>query len=160
MGFSWAMNSVASWKDHELQHHENPSLEFMAFSMRLKGHEKEPKIFMVFSWVFHGFALNLRVFMAHENWKIKGFLMAFLMFFFFMLFPGWHAMKNLIRFPMKIPLKSFENPVNLPWINSQDFHGFLVHSVYYSELSRMRFTKTKLGIVKTLVFFKNNFERL
>ena len=38
-------------------------------------------------------------------------------------------MKNLIRFPMKIPLKSFENPVNLPRINSQDFHGFLVHSV-------------------------------
>ena len=27
-----------------------------------------------------------------------------------------------------MPLKSFENPVNLPWINSQDFHGFLVHS--------------------------------
>ena len=23
MGFSWAMNSVASWKDHEPQHHEN-----------------------------------------------------------------------------------------------------------------------------------------
>ena len=29
---------------------------------------------------------------------------------------------------MKIPLKAFENPVNLPRINSQDFHGFLVHS--------------------------------
>ena len=49
----------------------------MEFSMPLKGHEKQPKIFMVFSWVFHGFAQNLRVFMAHENWKIKGFLMAF-----------------------------------------------------------------------------------
>ena len=55
----------------------------MAFSMPLKGHEKQPKIFMVFSWVFHGFAQNLRVFMAHENWKIKGFLMDSLMFFFF-----------------------------------------------------------------------------
>ena len=30
--------------------------------------------------VFHGFAQNLRVFMAHENWKINGFLMDFLMF--------------------------------------------------------------------------------
>ena len=69
----------------------------MAFSMPLKGHEKQPKISMVFSWVFYGFA------------------------------------QNLIRFPMKIPLKSFENPVNLPWINSQDFHGFLVHSVSYGE---------------------------
>ena len=65
--------------------------------MPLKGHEKQPKISMVFSWVFYGFA------------------------------------QNLIRFPMKIPLKSFENPVNLPWINSQDFHGFLVHSVSYGE---------------------------
>ena len=45
-----------------------------------------------------------------------------------MLFPWWHAVKNLIWFPTKIPLKSFENPVNLPWINSQDFHGFLVYS--------------------------------
>ena len=25
-------------------------------------------------------------------------------------------------------IKSFENPVNLPWINSQDIHGFLVYS--------------------------------
>ena len=39
----------------------------MAFSMPLKGHEKQPKIFMVFSGVFHGFAQNLRVFMAREN---------------------------------------------------------------------------------------------
>ena len=54
----------------------------MALSMSLKGHEKRQKIFMVFSWVFHGFAQNLRVFMAPENWKIKGFLMAFLMFFY------------------------------------------------------------------------------
>ena len=53
----------------------------MAFSMPLKGYEKQPKIFMVFSWVFHGFAQNLRVFMAHENWKIKGFLLIFLMCF-------------------------------------------------------------------------------
>ena len=79
-------------------------------------------VFMSISWIYPG----LRVFMAHENWKINGFFMAFLMFFFFMLFPGWRAMKNLVRFPMKIPLKSFENPVNLQWINSQDFHGFLV----------------------------------
>ena len=85
----------------------------------LEGPEKQPKIFMVFSWVFNRFAQNLRVFMAYENWKIKRFLISFLMFFF-MLFPGWHAMKIL--------LKSYENPVNLPWINSQDFHGFLVHS--------------------------------
>ena len=106
----------------------------MAFSMPLKDHEKQPKIFMVFSWVFHGFAQNLRVFMAHENWKIKRFFMAFLMFFF-MLFPGWHATKNLITFPMKIPLKSFENHVNLLSINSQDFHGFLVHSDSLSWLS-------------------------
>ena len=48
----------------------------MAFLMVLKGHEKQPKIFMVFSCVFHGFAQSLRVFMAHD-WKIKGFLMAF-----------------------------------------------------------------------------------
>ena len=53
----------------------------MAFSMPLKGHEKQPKIFLVFSRVFHGFAQNLRVFIAYENWKIKGFLMAFLMLF-------------------------------------------------------------------------------
>ena len=99
----------------------------MAFSLSLKGHEKQPKIFMVFPWVFHGFAQNLRVFMAHENWKINGFFHGFFSVFF-MLFPGWHATKNLIRFPIKIPLKSFENSVNLPWINSQDFHGFLVHS--------------------------------
>ena len=47
----------------------------------LEGPEKQPKIFMVFSWVFHRFAQNLRVFMAHENWKIKRFLISFLMFF-------------------------------------------------------------------------------
>ena len=29
---------------------------------------------------------------------------------------------------MKIALQSSENPVNLPWVNSEDFHGFLVHS--------------------------------
>ena len=108
IGLSRTMNSVASWKDHELQHHENPSSKFMVFSMSLKGHEKQPKIFMMFSWVFHGFAQNLRVFMGHENWKIN---LAFNGFFngFFMFFTGWHAMKNLIRFPMKIPLKCFEN---------------------------------------------------
>ena len=44
-------------------------------------------------------------------------------------------MKNLIRFPMKIPLKPFENPVNFLWINSQDFHGFLVHSAWKSPFS-------------------------
>ena len=44
-------------------------------------------------------------------------------------------MKNLIRFPMKILLKSFDNPVNLPWINSQDFHGFSVHSEVESVVS-------------------------
>ena len=60
----------------------------MAFSMPLKGHEKQPKIVMVFSSVFHGFAQNLRVFIAHENWKIKEFLMAFLMFFFSCFFQG------------------------------------------------------------------------
>ena len=54
----------------------------MAFSMSLKSHEKQTKIFMMFSLVFHGFVQTVRVFMAHENWKIKGFLMAFLMFFF------------------------------------------------------------------------------
>ena len=101
--------------------------KFMAFSMPLKGHEKQPRVFMVFSWVFHGFAQNLGVFMAHENGKIKGFLTGFFNAFF-MLFPGWLAMKNLTRFPMKIPLKSFENPVNLPWLNSQDFHRILIHS--------------------------------
>ena len=84
----------------------------MAFLMPLNGHEKQPKIFMVFSWVFHGFAQNLRVFMAHD-WKIKGFLMAFLMFFFFMLFPGWHAMKNLSHEnAIKILWKSHEFTVN------------------------------------------------
>ena len=50
--------------------------------------KRQPKIFTVFPWVFHGFAQNLRVFMAHENWKIKGFLMAFLMFFFSRFFQG------------------------------------------------------------------------
>ena len=40
-----------------------------------------------------------------------------------------NRISGTIRFPMKIPLKSLENPVNLPRINSQDFHGFLVHSV-------------------------------
>ena len=54
----------------------------------IKSPWKATQNFMVFSWVFHGFAQNLRVFMAHENWKINGFLMAFLMFFFFMLFRG------------------------------------------------------------------------
>ena len=52
-----------------------------------------------------------------------------------MLFPGWHAMKNLLRFPMKISLKSFENPMNLPLINSQDFHGFLVNSAATKQCS-------------------------
>ena len=35
-----------------------------------------------------------------------------------------HEISGTIRFPMKIPLKSFENPVNLPWINSRIFMGF------------------------------------
>ena len=42
---------------------------------------KQPKIFMVSSWVFHGFAQNLRFFMGHEDWKIKGFLTTFLVLF-------------------------------------------------------------------------------
>ena len=118
--FSWPINlSIligfhGPWiqRPHEKTMNHN-TMKFMAFSMPLKGHEKQPNSFKVFLWIFHGFAQNVRVFMAHENWKIKGFLMTFWMFFFFMLFPGWHAMKNLIRFPMKIPLKSFENPVKL-----------------------------------------------
>ena len=61
--------------------------------------------------------------MGYENWKIEGFLMAFLMVFL-MLFPGWHAMKNLIRCLMKIALNSFENPLNR---QEQDLHGFLVY---------------------------------
>ena len=129
---------------------------FNAIKRPWKGTQNFHGVFMSISWI----CPKLKGF--HGPWKLKdlGVFNGFFNVFFFMLFPRWHAMKNLIRFPMKIPLKSFENPVNLPWINSQDFHGFLVHSVYYSELSRMRFTKTKLGIVKTLVFFKNNFERL
>ena len=47
------------------------------------------------------------------------------MLFSFMFFPGKGGGGT---FPMKIPLKSFENPLNLPWINSQDFHGLSVHS--------------------------------
>ena len=56
--------------------------------------------------------------MAHENWKIKAFLKAY----------AFSRVTCHERFPMKIALKSIENRVNLPWINSQDFHGFLVHS--------------------------------
>ena len=53
MGFSWAMNSLAAWKDHELQHHENPSLYYMAFSMSMKTKQE-------FSWCFHEYFMDLR----------------------------------------------------------------------------------------------------
>ena len=46
---------------------------------------------------------------------------------------SWCFHEYFMDLPMKIPLKSFENPVNLPWINLPDFHGFLVHSVSYGE---------------------------
>ena len=81
--------------------------------MPLKGHEKQPKIFMVFSWVFHGFAQNLRVFMAHENWKIKEFLMAFLMFFFF------HAFSRVTSHEKSYKI-SHENTIKILW-NSREF---------------------------------------
>ena len=84
----------------------------MAFSMPLKGYEKQPKIFMVFSWVFHGFAQNLRVFMAHENWKIKGFLMAFLMFFF-------HAFSRVTCHEKSYKI-SYENTIKILW-KSREF---------------------------------------
>lgn len=72
--------------------------------------------------------------------------MAFLMVFS-CFFQGDNAIKNLTRFSMKIPLKSFENPVNLPWINPQDFHGFSVYSVGNNSLTApvedINFTPTK-----------------
>ena len=84
----------------------------MAFSMPLKGHEKQPKIFMVFSGVFHGFAQNLRVFMARENWKIKWFLMAFLRFFL-------HAFSKVTCHEKSFWI-SHENTIKILW-KSREF---------------------------------------
>ena len=81
--------------------------------MPLKGHEKQPKIFMVFSGVFHGFAQNLRVFMARENWKIKWFLMAFLMFFFL------HAFSKVTCHEKSLWI-SHENTIKILW-KSREF---------------------------------------
>ena len=83
-------------------------MKFMAFSMPLKGHEQQPKSFKVFLWIFHGFAQNLRVFMAHENWKIKGFLMAFWMFFFF------HAFSRVTCHEKSYKI-SHENTIKILW---------------------------------------------
>ena len=81
--------------------------------MPLKGHEKQPKTFMVFSWVFHGFAQNLRAFMAHENWKIKGFLMAFFNVFFF------HAFSRVTCHEKSYKI-SHENAIKILW-KSREF---------------------------------------
>ena len=65
------------------------------------------------SMSIHGFAQNLRVFMAHENWKIKGFLMAFLMFFFF------HAFSRVTCHEKSYKI-SHENTIKILW-KSREF---------------------------------------
>ena len=38
---------------------------------------------------------------------------------------------------MKMPWKTCENPVNIPWIYSQDFHGFSFHTRTLTSVSTL-----------------------
>ena len=66
---------------------------------------------MMFSWVLHGFAQNLRVLVGDENWKITGFLMAVLTFF--------HAF-SCVTCPEKSYKISYENTIKILW-KSREF---------------------------------------
>ena len=99
----------------------------MGFSTSLKTHEKSTFIFTVFHGNFMKFMIHLKFSSALKNAISRGFFMAFLIGFS-CLFHGIKPMKTGGNLAMKSPWKTFENLVNIPWIYSQDFHGFSFRS--------------------------------
>ena len=128
MSFSWTMNLGNAMKNPWKFTMNSGYLIhgiFTTIKIPLKTSSNLQYILMAFSWLFHGLDNMIRVFMGPEVSNIKRIFMA-LFNGFFMVSNPW---KTCGINPWKCHEKR-ENPVNIPWIYSQDFHGFSFHSVH------------------------------